>query len=396
MAKHFMAVLGTSLYEPVIYEDKSYKATQEFEYVQMAIIDKYKEVLAEDDAKITIFVTSFSKTQNYLDRAYSQRDVESAGRWVSDRKAQVMEGANKKGLETQFKEVFPELFSKFECVEIPDMKSEEELWTGFQMMYENLREGDEVIFDLTHAFRSIPMLAITIIEYAKILKNCSLLDISYGAFEAAEKGLKPKRVPLINLNVYDEIINWSHAANVFMRYGQADMMKELYSAKLKQVPVEEKKVWKPVENVLNAAENLSDAVLISRGADGEKLVHDKKTANKPKYSVKSAFQMFKEKSNEAVEEKAKQVQPLYPLFKKAQERFEIFDREKNYEVGLAVTEWSIQNNLIQQGYTSLEESIITFLCDYLGLHELDRDIREDVVSFWTIEYAQASRNNKMI
>lgn len=389
MAKHFIAVLGTSLYEPVIYEDNGYQAPQEFEFVQMALIDKYKDELAEEDARITIFVTDFSKKQNYLNRTYTKKEQEIAGYWKSTKASNVIEGNVKKGFEEQFQEYFPQLSSKLDPIPIADMKTEEELWSGFQAMYSCIREGDEIIFDLTHGFRSIPMLAITIVEYAKILKNCRLLDITYGAFEAANREESPKHVPLINLNVYDEIIAWSQAANIFMRYGQADMMKNLYKEKMKRIPNEEKREWKPVENMLDAAEDLSNAILTSRGVDAEQV--NKK--GKPKYSVKSAYQMFKARSDETIEEKARQVQPLYPLFEKAKERFEIFDKEKNYQVGFAVTKWCIENNMIQQGYTSLEETIKTFLCNYYGLDEVSEKTRDDMVGFFTLENHHIIRNN---
>lgn len=387
MAKHFIAVLGTSLYEPVIYEDNLYQSPQEFEFVQMALIDKYKDELAEEDARITIFVTDFSKKQNYLNRTYTKKEQEIAGYWKSTKASNVIEGNVKKGFEEQFQEYFPQLSSKLDPIPIADMKTEEELGSGFQAMYSCIREGDEIIFDLTHGFRSIPMLAITIVEYAKILKNCRLLDITYGAFEAANREEAPKHVPLINLNVYDEIIAWSQAANIFMRYGQADMMKNLYKEKMKRIPNEEKREWKPVENMLDAAETLSNAILTSRGVDAEYV--NKK--GKPKYSVKSAYQMFKARSDETIEEKARQVQPLYPLFEKAKERFEIFDKEKNYQVGFAVTKWCIENNMIQQGYTSLEETIKTFLCNYYGLDEISEKTRDKMVGNFALEIVIAEK-----
>ena len=52
---------------------------------------------------------------------------------------------------------------------IPKGQSEQEIWEIFQIVYDRLKSGDEVIFDITHAFRSIPMLAITI--FSKKIEN---------------------------------------------------------------------------------------------------------------------------------------------------------------------------------------------------------------------------------
>lgn len=48
-------------------------------------------------------------------------------------------------------------------------------------------EGDEIIFDITHSFRSIPMLAITIMNYAKVLKNCKLKEVYAEKWSGSEK-----------------------------------------------------------------------------------------------------------------------------------------------------------------------------------------------------------------
>lgn len=43
-------------------------------------------------------------------------------------------------------------------------------------------------------------------------------------------------------------------------------------------------------------------------------------------------------------------------------------------------EWSIQNGMIQQGFTALLETIKTFLCNQYGIAEHDFETRELVVA----------------
>lgn len=45
-------------------------------------------------------------------------------------------------------------------VDIPEGKSEEELWEIFKKISDAVDEGEEVIFDITHGFRSLPMVAL--------------------------------------------------------------------------------------------------------------------------------------------------------------------------------------------------------------------------------------------
>ena len=48
---------------------------------------------------------------------------------------------------------------------------------------------------------------------------------------------------------------------------------------------------------------------------------------------------------------------------------------------MAVTAWSIENGMIQQGYTSLEETIKTWICHNYELNEVDERNREGIVGF---------------
>ena len=123
MGKHFIAILGTSLYEPVVYCTGDFKSKQE--YVQLALIEKYRKELSEEGSAITIFVTESSEKRNYIDRVYSEADVNASSRWKTSGKESVVAGNLKKGLYTQFTEQFPELRSKFEYVTIADARNED-------------------------------------------------------------------------------------------------------------------------------------------------------------------------------------------------------------------------------------------------------------------------------
>lgn len=73
-------------------------------------------------------------------------------------------------------------------------------------VYDQLKSDDEIVFDFTHAFRSIPMVAIVILNYTKVMKDIRTNGIYYGAFEVLEtiseaRGLLPeeRRVPVLDL-----------------------------------------------------------------------------------------------------------------------------------------------------------------------------------------------------
>lgn len=389
MTNHFISVLGTGLYEPVVYFDDIYNDNdKEWEFVQFAIIDKYKEQLL-DDGRITIFVTNQSNKMNYLNRTYSEIEAERASKWKSREKDKVKAGAAKIGFAEQFRREFPELADKLNVVEIPSGENEDEIWEIFNELYSQIGEEEEILFDVTHAFRSIPIIMMSVMNYVKVMKSCVLGNISYGAFEAARIKENQKYVQMVNLTYLDEILDWSNAANEFMKYGNSSMIKSVYDVKFDSLPNEEKKNWRGVKKIVDAMSDLSNTILTCRG--------NHELAKEKTKSILGAYNnLAKVSSNENLH-KIKQIKPLFPLFEKTRDAFRVFDKEKGYQTGLAVVEWSIQNNMVQQGYTALEESLKTFMCDYYDLNQFDKFMREDVCSpctyYLTANY-EALRNKR--
>ena len=68
--------------------------------------------------------------------------------------------------------------------DIPDEKGEAGVWHLFAKIYnEVLQEDDTVIFDITNAFRFLPVVMYSVLRYAQYLKNVSLEGIYYGAYD---------------------------------------------------------------------------------------------------------------------------------------------------------------------------------------------------------------------
>ena len=59
-------------------------------------------------------------------------------------------------------------------IEIPEGKSEAELWDIFARCADYVTEGDEILLDVTHAFRSLPLLVFTVAAYLRRTKDCLL------------------------------------------------------------------------------------------------------------------------------------------------------------------------------------------------------------------------------
>lgn len=379
MRTHFLSVLGTGLYEPVIYGFQGDSGTLEQEFVQIALMERFAGQLK--DGKITILLTDGARRSNWENRAYTGKDVEFSGRWVSGKKQLVRENDTKTGMKTTLRENYPELYGRTEDISIRNASTDEEIWSVFETIYNAIDEGDEIIFDITHSFRSIPMLAMTIINYAKVMKKCTLKGIYYGAYEAAEVRDGVKHAPIVDLTVYNEILEWTNAAEAFMQYGVAAKMKEVYEGKMKSV-AGDKREWAPIRKKVNAMQDLSMAIFTCRGTDMDELDKELGTndKNKAKKSIKNAYAALAQQNTKESENKAREMKPLYPLLEKIGDSYRTyFDKEDNVGVGLGMVEWSIKNNMIQQGYTALEETMTTYLCMHYGIGELTEKTRGQIV-----------------
>ena len=374
MSIHILSVLGTTLYEPVLYEGKN--GCMETEFIQMAVINEYKEELKKG-GRVTIFVTNKSNEKNKEDRQYTIQDQTFADKWISNKKANIIKGACKKGLKTQIEETFPDIAENVEYINIPDMKTEKEIWEVFDTIYFSIKENDRLVFDITHSFRSIPMLAVTVINYAKVVKKCKLEGVYYGAYEGAHDEGIIKKAPIIDLTVFNEILEWTYAAESFENYGNIDKMKEVYDIRNEKIPKEEKRYWAPIKTTIKNMENVSLGISTCRGVDSTKLDGKKNLDEK---SVKQAYISLKESVSKLEKDYDNEITPMAELVNHAAKQFEAFDCANDYEVGIEMVRWSIRYHMIQQGYTALEETIKTFICEIYNIDDVSRHNRENIVS----------------
>lgn len=376
MSIHIISVLGTSLYEPVYYQGDR-KEILDTDFIQVSIINEFKEEIA-DGGKVTIFVTDKSEKCNWNDRKYNERDVEYAQRWISETKENVIVDHVKMGLDSSIQKHFPELQGRIECIKIPDMRTESEIWEGFNRIYDCINEEDELVFDITHSFRSIPMLVVTVVNYAKVLKKCQLKGVYYGAYEAAEENKinSYKYAPIINLTVFNEILEWTYAAESFVNYGNVDKMKEVYNIRVDKIPNEEKRNWASIKTVIKDMEDVALGIATCRGVDSGKLKRKAKSST----SVKQSYLKLKQSVDKMDSELGREIIPMIKLLEHATKEFEPFNCPYDYQIGIEIVRWSIKYHMVQQGYTALEETVKTFLCEKYGMDDVSKDIREDVIN----------------
>ena len=357
MAKVFLAFLGTNDYLPCTY----YAVSGELagvRFVQEATIRLFCQEWQEAD-RILILTTAEARRKNWVDDGHSDRDGNPLRR---------------DGLKSRLNKL--SLKAPIRRVPIPEGKNEEEIWQIFQTLFEQLEEGDEVIFDITHALRHIPMLALAALNYAKVLKGLRLRGIYYGAFEVlgsireAEKlPVAERRVPIFDLAAFDALLDWGVALDRFLGAGDAAPLADLAQRSVKPVLKETKgqdAAARAIRTLAQRLEAFSAALATCRGP-----------------SLGENVRLLKEALDRALNVEV--LPPLKPLLGRLAERIRRFP-EDFIQDGLQAARWCLDHNLIQQGFTILQEFLISWLVKSQGLNETKLAHRELVNQALTIRH----------
>jgi|DewCreStandDraft_1066081.scaffolds.fasta_scaffold09868_4 CRISPR-associated DxTHG motif protein len=109
------------------------------------------------------------------------------------------------------------------AVDIPEGKSESELWQMFDIVTSTVGEGEAIVLDVTHAFRSIPLSALVIAAYMRRTKDVDVKRIVYGAYEARQpprKNPKPSdRAPVFDVTPLLDLLDWLSGAQELLGRG---------------------------------------------------------------------------------------------------------------------------------------------------------------------------------
>lgn len=167
---------------------------------------------------------------------------------------EVLKDIHRHGYVKHLKSVCSKHKTDFNPLRIPSGKSEGELWEIFNIYADAVDNEDEVVLDITHGFRSLPVLALPAIAYLSQVKNVEFKYILYGAFEA--RNSSKNETPIFDLTPFVSLLDWTNAVNVFQHSGDARPLAELDG----------------VNSIRKSLTNLSDALLTNRTLEAQKAV----------------------------------------------------------------------------------------------------------------------------
>lgn len=325
----FLSFLGNNTYQPACYTFNK-KKSKVVRFVQAAILELETTQWTSKDA-VYIFLTP-EATKNNWDGGYYK-------------------GA---GL-AQALQRFPHL-SVQPIKTIPSELSETEIWTLFTTIFQLLSPQDNVYLDITNGFRSLPMLLMVLLDYAKTLKGIQVQKIYYGAFEVlgsmaeVEKNIPnpAKRVvPIWDLTSFSALQDWTTAASDFQQYGKVEKIRQLVDTQLDAVLTNTDDLFLARQTILEIDQYLQIFLPLLETNRGKHLGQFDFTA------LDTALIQFS--ANKQL------IQPLGPILQQMRQKIKHFKKEDAL-FWLKSAQWCHQHGLIQQGITQLHEGFITWLC----------------------------------
>ncbi|MEJ5359430.1 MAG: TIGR02221 family CRISPR-associated protein [Desulfobacterales bacterium] len=349
MGRLFLSFLGTSHYKACVYykgEKPSPEKRKPVRFVQEAIIGGFCKGWGVGD-RIVIFTTSEAYRKNWLDGGH---EGDPAGR-----------NSSSEGLKTRIAGLGLRPGLSVQNIQIPGGFSETEIWEIFTTVFNSIHRGDEVIFDITHAFRSIPMLAIVILSYARVLKKITINGIYYGAFDVLGNPRDVDRlnetdrlVPILDLTPIAGLLEWSVAVDRFVNSGDPAKVSELTKAGVQPILRDTRGADQAAVTLRDIANGLQNFCTVMSTCRGLKITE---SAGRLK-SLFSALQGLDI------------LPPFAPLFDIMQEKLNAFTGDALRDSFQAV-KWCKEHGLIQQGFTILNEVLISLI-----LHETTGDTQD--------------------
>lgn len=327
--KILITFVGSSGYELAHYNN-GVKTAQVTKYIQEALYELYCQDFTEKDTIYFLITDEAEKItwlgEDGLKSKFDMLKIEA-----------IQQG-----------KAFPEI----KMVKIVSPESQQEIWQLFEKINNLIEENSELYFDITNAFRSLPIVATSILNYAKFTKNIHIEHVFYGYYNS--EGISPIHDLASMINIFE----WTNGVETYLRTGEASLLKDIVEEDETATNVDEYK------ELIRNLDNLNNVLATCRGT---------KVIN----SVKKA----KESLINARNIEADGLKPLVGLFSKIEEELSQLRDDSNIYISFDVAKWCLEHNYIQQSATFLREGVNVAICEALELDsqnqghgELARDL----------------------
>jgi CRISPR-associated DxTHG motif protein len=171
-------------------------------------------------------------TGRYEKTCYTWQDKQVETRYVAHalceffQPDQVTVLVTKEAKEAHWNTLKETLGDRFESTDvlIPSGKVETEVWEIFDAVVNSVEPNAKVLFDITHAFRSIPLLVLLAAAFLQKARNVEIVGVYYGAFEANRE-----QPPIFDLTPAIKLLDWLTATDKFLSTGSSVELGNLLS-----------------------------------------------------------------------------------------------------------------------------------------------------------------------
>lgn len=93
---------------------------------------------------------------------------------------------------------------------------------------------------MTHSFRTNPIVALIVLNYAKVVKGAKFGGLMYGWIEKLGRipeiekiNVEERIAPIVDLTGMTNLLTWTNGADQFIRTGNASVLLEIVNQELK-------------------------------------------------------------------------------------------------------------------------------------------------------------------
>ena len=365
--KVFISFLGTNNYLDTHYELGGRQSSL-VRFIQEALLElAFNDWTADDH--IYIFGTDGdegSYKKNWLDNGQS------------DKNGPIIQP----GLKTQLTNMG--LKTPFDFEFIPEGFSSDDVWKMMEIITGKLEQGDEIHLDVTHAFRSIPMLATTLFNYTQFMLGTTLASVHYGAFEKLGPRYKVEKIPeedriapIIDMTDIVRLQDFTDAASSLTEFGRIKKIGEHLSNQSSFG----KKIQGWLKEIKIQISRLDDYITTCRLAD----------IRKGKYmsEITHYSQMVKCNANTP----GMVVMMLDKLLQEL-EQFKPCECDANIEAAIG---WTRKYDMLPQSYTLAREYVLYCIANQFAEHKPagydEKDFREYISGILSISDQDIEADN---
>ncbi len=257
--------------------------------------------------------------------------------------------------------------NRTEPVLLPDGKVETEMWQLFSQMEDSLHENEQAVFDITHGFRTIPMMAILAASYLRLVKQVEFTNLYYGAFEAEVED----KTPFWDLSPFLTLLDFTTDVHSFLETSSSLAL----ASRLRLVQGKAHKSNTP-----------QPPTKIQPYADMLKKLSENYLLAQPREVMKAASEL-KQKEEEAFAATAAWSQPLFAVLGRVSSEYEPFAHSEPDVLSKANLQAQlnlIKNYLDHGHYIHAADLMREWLVSWVVLHQglqdawLDREIRTEI------------------